>query len=42
MEEAVIVRAKRTPIYKQNSCLSCLKVEELLAPLLKIVVGGDY
>lgn len=44
MEEAVIVRAKRTPIYKQNSSLSGLKVEELLAPLLKAVGSGftDY
>lgn len=40
MEEAVIVRAKRTPIYKKNGCLSHLSVHELLSPLLR-AVGGD-
>ncbi|RYM04723.1 acetyl-CoA C-acyltransferase [Sporolactobacillus sp. THM7-7] len=40
MEEAVIVRAKRTPIYKKNSRLAGLPVHELLVPLLQSV-GGD-
>ncbi|WP_332237244.1 acetyl-CoA C-acyltransferase [Sporolactobacillus sp. KGMB 08714] len=40
MEEAVIVRAKRTPIYKKNGRFGHLGVHELLSPLLR-AVGGD-
>ncbi|RYL90907.1 acetyl-CoA C-acyltransferase [Sporolactobacillus sp. THM7-4] len=44
MEEAVIVRAKRTPVYKKNSRLGGLSVQELLIPLFQNVAGDltDY
>lgn len=40
MEEAVIVRAGRTPIYRRGGRLKNVQVHELLAPLLQ-KIGGD-
>ncbi|WP_028982957.1 acetyl-CoA C-acyltransferase [Sporolactobacillus terrae] len=40
MEEAVIVRAGRTPICRQNKDLKDFQVHELLVPLLQ-KIGGD-
>lgn len=44
MEEAVIVRARRTPIYKKNSALGRVDVHELLVPLFQDIAADltDY